>query len=86
MKVSEPMATYGAQSINVLKDNLIASVKASKDEKKLQACMELLQAGDTPCRFTEEELDEEIRLAEVSGYAHQEDVEKMFQKWGVCVK
>ena len=86
MKVSEPMATYGAQSMNVLKNNLIASVKASKDEKKLQACMELLQEEDMPCRFTEDELDEEIRLAEAGGYAPQEDVENMFQKWGVCVK
>ena len=86
MKVSEPMATYGAQSMNALKNNLIASVKASKDEKKLQACMELLQEEDMPCRFTEEELDEEIRLAEAGGYASEEKVEKMFQRWGICVK
>lgn len=36
-----------------------------------------------PCCYTEEELDEEIRLSEASGVATDAEVVAMFAKWGL---
>jgi hypothetical protein len=45
--------------------------------------LELLNEDEMPCRFTEEELDEEIRLSEASGFATDEEVAAMFAKWRI---
>lgn len=36
-----------------------------------------------PCRFTEEELEEEIRLSEANGFVTDEEVAAMFAKWRI---
>lgn len=61
MKVSEPAVAYNTPYLQGLKNRLIASIDTSTDEEKLEQCLELLQENKMPCRFTEEELDEEIR-------------------------
>ena len=82
MKVSEPAVAYNTPSLQGLKSRLIASIDATTDEEKLQECLELLHEDTMPCCFTEEELDEEIRLSEASGYITQEEALTKFAKWG----
>lgn len=82
MKVSEPAVAYNTANLQSLKNRLIASIDETKDEKKLQECLELLHESTMPCCYTEEELDEEIRLSEASGYISQEEALAKFAKWG----
>ena len=82
-KVSEPAVAYNTPYLQGLKNRIIASVDATTDEEKLQRCLELLNEDGMPCRFTEEELDEEIRLSEASGFATDEEVDAMFAKWRI---
>ena len=82
MKVSEPAVAYNTPNLQGLKNRLIASIDATTDERKLQECLELLHEDTMPCCFTEEELDEEIRLSEASGYITQEEALTKFAKWG----
>lgn len=82
MKVSEPAVAYNTASLQSLKNRLIASIDETKDEKKLQECLELLHESTMPCCYTEKELDEEIRLSEASGYISQEEALAKFAKWG----
>ena len=81
MKVSEPAVAYNTPYLQELKSRLIASIDATTDEEKLQECLELLHEDTMPCCFTEEELDEEIRLSEASGYITQEEALTKFAKW-----
>jgi hypothetical protein len=83
MKVSEPIATYHTPNLQGLKNKLISSIDATNDEEKLQECLEVLYRDSIPCVFTEEELDEEIRLSEASGIATDEEVAAMYAKWGL---
>ena len=83
MKVSEPAVAYNTPYLQGLKNRLIASIDSTTDEGKLQECLELLHEDTMPCRFTEEELDEEIRLSEASGFATDEEVAAMFAKWKI---
>jgi hypothetical protein len=83
MKVSEPAATYNTPYLQGLKNRLITSIDETNDEKKLQECLELLHEKSMPCCFTEEELDEELKLSEASGIATDEEVAAMFAKWGL---
>jgi hypothetical protein len=83
MKVSEPVATYNTPNLQGLKNRLISSIDAIDDEGKLQECLEVLCRDSMPCVFTEEELDEEIRLSEASGIATDEEVAAMYAKWGL---
>ena len=61
MKASEPIAAYNTPYLQGLKNRLIASIDASKDEKALERCLELLHANDMPCVYTDEEFAEELR-------------------------
>lgn len=61
----------------------LVAYNTAVDEEKLQRCLELLSEDEMPCRFTEEELDEEIRLSEASGFATDEEVAAMFAKWRI---
>jgi lipid II:glycine glycyltransferase (peptidoglycan interpeptide bridge formation enzyme) len=83
MKVSEPAMAYSANSLQQLKDKLIATIDASSDTKTLEQCLELLHASDNgmPCVFTDEEFEEELRLSEESGYASEQDLKRCFGKW-----
>lgn len=83
MKVSEPAVAYNTPYLQGLKNRLIASIDSITDEGKLQECLELLHEDTMPCCFTEEELDEEIRLSEASGFATDEEVAAMFAKWKI---
>ncbi|WP_233514898.1 MULTISPECIES: hypothetical protein [Bacteroides] len=83
MKVSEPAVAYNTPYLQGLKNRLIASIDSTTDEGKLQECLELLHEDTMPCCFTEEELDEEIRLSEASGFATDEEVAAMFAKWKI---
>lgn len=85
MKVSEPAVAYSTSYVQGLKKQIMTSLDATNDEEKLQRCLELLRADNMPCSFTEEELDEEIRLSEASGYATDEEIKSMFAKWGVRI-
>ena len=58
-------------------------IDATKDIRKLQACLDLLQTETMPCVFSEEEFDEEIKASEQSGFATEEEVRTAFAKWGV---
>ena len=82
MNVSEPAVAYNTPYLQGLKNRLISSIDTTTDEDKLQQCLELFHADSMPCRFTEEELDEEIRLSEASGYISQEEALAKFAKWG----
>lgn len=82
MKVSEPAVAYNTSYLQGLKNRIIASLDSTTDEEKLQRCLELLSDEEMPCCFTEEELDEEIRLSEASGYITQEEALAKFAKWG----
>lgn len=82
MKVSEPAVAYTTSYLQGLKNRLIASIDTTTDEVKLQECLELLHEDTMPCVFTEEELDEEIRLSEASGYVTQKEALAKFAKWG----
>ena len=83
MKVSEPAVAYNTPYLQGLKNRLIASIDSTTDEGKLQECLELLHEDTMPCCFKEEELDEEIRLSEASGFATDEEVAAMFAKWKI---
>ena len=78
-EASEPLVAYNTPNLQGLKNRIIEAV----DEEKLQRCLELLSEDEMPCRFTEEELDEEIRLSEASGFATDEEVAAMFAKWRI---
>lgn len=82
VRVSEPAVAYNTHSPQGLKSKLIASIDPTTDEEKLQECLELLHEDTMPCCFTEEELDEEIKLSETSGYITQEEALTKFAKWG----
>ncbi len=82
MKVSEPSAVYNTSDLQGLKNRLIASIDETEDEEKLQECLELLHEKSMPCVFTEEELSEEIRLSEASGYISHEEALAEFARWG----
>lgn len=79
--VSEPAVAYNTPYLQGLKNRIIASLDTTTDEEKLQRCLELLNEDEMPCRFTEEELDEEIRLSEASGYISNEEALARFAKW-----
>ena len=83
MKVSEPAVAYNTPYLQGLKNRLTASIDSTTDEGKLQECLELLHEDTMPCCFTEEELVEEIRLSEASGFATDEEVAAMFAKWKI---
>lgn len=78
---AEPAVAYGSPYIQSLKQRLKASIDQSNDEESLQQCLEVFYAESMPCMFSEEELDEEIRLSEKSGEATYEEVESIFKKW-----
>lgn len=78
---AEPAVAYGSAYVQGLKQRLIATIDQSNDEERLQRCLELFYTETMPCMFSEEELDEEIRLSEKSGEATDEEVESIFRKW-----
>ena len=82
-EASEPLVAYNTSNLQGLKNRIIESLDTAVDEEKLQRCLELLSVDEMPCRFTEEELDEEIRLSEASGFATDEEVAAMFAKWRI---
>ncbi|MEG2068038.1 MAG: hypothetical protein RRZ65_10425, partial [Tannerellaceae bacterium] len=69
MNASELTAAYQSSYLQGLKNRLIVSIDATNEEEKLEQCLELLYADSMPGIYTEEELDEEIRLSEASGEA-----------------
>ena len=81
-EASEPLVAYNTPNLQGLKNRIIESLDTAVDEEKLQRCLELLNEDEMPCRFTEEELDEEIRLSEAS-FATDEEVAAMFAKWRI---
>ena len=82
MKVSEPVVAYNTAYLQGLRNRLIALIDQTSDERKLQDCLDLLQAKKPmPCMFTEEELDAVIDSAEKEGFASREEVDMMFTKW-----
>lgn len=78
---AEPAVAYGSAYVQGLKQRLIATIDQSDDEERLQRCLELFYTESMPCMFSEEELDEEIRLSEKSGEATYEEVDSIFKKW-----
>lgn len=48
-----------------------------------KSCSNVLYEDIMPCRFSEEELYEEIRLSEASGFTTDEEVADMFAKWKI---
>ena len=82
-EASEPLVAYNTPNLQGLKNRIIESLDTAVDDEKLQRCLELLSEDEMPCRFTEEELDEEIRLSEASGFATDEEVAAMFAKWRI---
>ena len=82
MKVSEPATAYNASGLQGLKNRLISTIDSINDEAKLQECWDLLHESSMPCTFTEEELDEEIRQSEASGYITQQEILAKFARWG----
>lgn len=85
MEVQEPMAAYGTADIQELRQQAIRLVEESQDEDELRMCISLMQHEPMPCCFSEEELDEEIRLSEASGYATDEEVRQMYEQWGIAL-
>ena len=83
MKVSEPTADYGGSYVQGLKNLIISTVERTNDEETLQQCIELLNSDTMPCRYTEEELDRIIKLAENDDYVSNEEVKAMFEKWKI---
>lgn len=81
MNASELTAAYQSSYLQGLKNRLIVSIDATNEEEKLEQCLELLYADSMPGIYTEEELDEEIRLSEASGEASEEEVAAMFARW-----
>jgi hypothetical protein len=81
MKVSEPAIAYNTPYLQGLKNRLITAIDESRDEKKLQECLELLYADNMPCVFTDEEFKRELEESEASGNASDEEVKAMFAKW-----
>ncbi len=82
MKVSEPAIAYNTSGLQILKNKLIRVIDNIDDEEKLQECLDMLNESEMPCIFTEEELDEEIRQSEASGYITQEEVLSRLAEWG----
>lgn len=86
MKVEEPIAMYGTTSLAELRQQAIRLVEESQDEEELRMCISLMQHEPMPCCFTEEELDEEIRLSEASGYVDDSEfVKSCYETWGVAL-
>jgi hypothetical protein len=83
MKVSEPAIAYNTSYLQGLKNRLITAIDESRDEEKLQECLELLYADGMPCMFTDEEFKRELEESEASGNASDEEVKAMFAKWGL---
>ena len=83
MKASEPAIAYNTRTLQNLKSQLVMAIDATKDIRKLQACLDLLQTETMPCVFSEEEFDEEIKASEQSGFATEEEVRTAFAIWGV---
>lgn len=81
MMTNEPAMAYDTSYLQVLKNRLMSSVEASTDEATLEECLSLFNRETMPCVYTDEELAEEIRLAEASGFATDEEVEAVFAKW-----
>ena len=82
MKVSEPMAAYNTPYLQGLKNKIISHLDYETNAGKLEQCLELLYEDSMPCRFTEEELDEEIRRSEAGGYMSHEEALAKFAQWG----
>lgn len=78
MKASEPVMAYSTAHLQGLKNRLIGLIDQTNDERKLQDCLNFLQAKPMPYMFTEEELDQVIEDAEREGLASQDEVDKMF--------
>lgn len=85
MELHEPAATYATADLHELRQQAIRLVEESQDEDELRMCISLMHHEPMPCCFTEEELDEEIRLSEASGYATDEEVRQMYEQWGVAL-
>lgn len=81
MMTNEPAMAYDTSYLQVLKNRLMSSVEASTDEATLEECLSLFNRKTMPCVYTDEEFAEEIRLAEASGFATDEEVEAVFAKW-----
>ena len=63
-EASKPLVAYNTPNLQGLKNRIIESLDTAVDEEKLQRCLELLSEDEMPCRFTEEELDEESKVAQ----------------------
>ena len=81
MKVSEPSTAYNASNLQRLKEELIASIDATNDEKTLKQCLMLLHASGMPCVYTDAEFNHVLELSEAEGLAADEEVEVMFSRW-----
>lgn len=83
MDVSEPAVAYNSvPELQSLKSRLISAIDKVNDKETLLECLELLDDSPMPCMFTDEELDEEIRLSEASGFITQEEFLAELAKWG----
>lgn len=82
MKVSEPAVAYNTPYLQGLKNRLISSIDSTTDERKLEACLELLHADEMPGIYSDEEFAEELRLSESEGNATKAEVNAFFAKWG----
>lgn len=81
MKVSEPSTAYNASNLQRLKEELIASIDATDDEKALKQCLMLLQASGMPCVYTDAEFKQVLELSEAEGLAAGEEVEVLLSRW-----
>lgn len=81
MKVSEPSTAYNASNLQRLKEELIASIDATNDEKTLKQCLMLLHASGMPCVYTDAEFKHVLELSEAEGLAAGEEVEVLLSRW-----
>ena len=81
---SEPVAEYGytVNPVQALRNRIVGAVNETEDETLLMECLELLHADTMPCVYTDDELEEELRLSEASGTVSHEEALKYFAKWG----
>lgn len=82
--LSEQSAGYykSNSEVQMLRNRIVDVVKNTDNTDMLMECLEVLHTDTMPCVYTDEELDEELRLSEASGNVSHEEALKYFAKWG----
>lgn len=77
---NEPVAAYSTTKryshVPICSDSELDNIFANLSDEQLR---------NMPCQFTDEELDEEIRMSEESGFISNDEVKKRFEQWGYLV-